>query len=230
MGLLAGVARVLAAPFVRFDIRGGACCRDLHVGIIAVNHRSLFDVVAGLIALDHFGRYPRLLVAEKYVRSAWTAPFARAIGAIAVPRGGGDAVVAAGVAALCEGIPLLVMPEGRLHRDAADPTTTGPAHRGVSRLAVGASTIVVTASLRGTDRVWPATAPLPRLNPFRRKVVVVRVADEPLRLVGDDHQANADAVMADIRRMLAADLDVDVDVDLADPTPSVPRPRVEVAG
>ncbi|MEZ5178206.1 MAG: hypothetical protein R2746_07970 [Acidimicrobiales bacterium] len=123
-----------------------------------------------------------------------------------MPAGGGDAVVAAGVRALREGVPLLVMPEGRLHRDPDDPTTTGPAHRGVSRLAVGASTIVVTAALRGTDQVWPAAAKLPNLNPLRRRVVVVRVADEPLRLTGDDHEANAEAVMADIRRLIAVDL------------------------
>jgi len=206
MAVLAKLARWLTSPFVRYDIRGGACVPHLHVGVVAVNHRSLFDVVAGLIGLDHFNRYPRLLVAQKYVDGGWTGPFARAIGAIPVPANGRrDAVLGAGVEALRSGIPLLVMPEGGLHHDPSDPLSTGPARPGVSRLAVGADTIVLSAALSGTETVWPSTSRLPRLNPFRRKVVVVRVADEPLVLHGDDHRRNAELVMSDIRALLARD-------------------------
>ena len=64
---LARVFRVLGAPFVRYEIHGGGCATDLHVGIIAANHRSLFDVIAGLVCLHHFGHYPRLLVERRYV-------------------------------------------------------------------------------------------------------------------------------------------------------------------
>lgn len=200
---LAAVARILTKPFIDYDIRGGECVADLHVAVVAVNHRSMFDVVAGLIGLDHFGRYPRLLIAERYVQGRWTAPFARAIGAIPVPpRERRDEAVQRGMEVLREGVPLLVMPEGHLHFDPADPTSTGSPRPGVSRFAVGASTIVMPVGLSGTEAVWPSTSPLPRLNPFRRKVVVVNVANEPLRLRGDDHQANAEEVMAAIRSLL----------------------------
>lgn len=208
MAMLARIVRVLTAPFVRYEVRGGACVPDLHVGVVAVNHRSLFDVAAGLVGLHQVRRYPRLLIAEKYVAGWWTAPFARAIGAIPVPRGGGsDAVIRSGVQALREGKPLLVMPEGRLHHDPSDPLALGQPRTGVSRLAVGADTIVLTAGLSGTEAIWPATSKLPRLNPFRPKRVIIRVADEPLRFDGDDHQANAEAVMASIRGLLALDLE-----------------------
>lgn len=203
LALLARVLRVLTWPFVRYDIRGGACAPELKVGIIVVNHRSLFDVLGGLVCLHHFRRYPRLLIERRYVDSTLIGPFARAIGAIPVDRaaGGGHAFDAA-IAALRAGVPILVMPEGKLHWVPDEPMSTGPAKTGVSRLATGASTPVVPAALSGTERVWPAGATLPRLNPFRRKTVVCSVADDPIWLTGDDHQANTDAVMAAIRELM----------------------------
>jgi 1-acyl-sn-glycerol-3-phosphate acyltransferase len=203
LALLARVLRVLTAPFVRYDIRGGRCARELRVGVIAVNHRSLFDVVAGLICLHHFGHYPRLLIERRYVEGRWTGPFARAIGSIPVDRvaGGGTAFDAA-LDVLRDGIPILVMPEGRLHWDPARPDSTGPTKTGVSRLACGADVPVVPAALSGTERIMPAHGRLPRLNPFRRKTVICNVADDPLWLTPDDHRANTDLVMAAVRGLM----------------------------
>lgn len=200
---LARIARVLTVPFVRYDIRGGRCATELSVGIIAVNHRSLFDVVAGLVCLHHFGHHPRLLIERKYVEGTWTGPFARAIGAIPVDRikGGGTSVEAA-LSALRNGIPIVVLPEGKLHHDPHDPSSVGPTRTGVSRLAVGAQVPVVPAALGGTADVMPPTARLPRLNPFRRKHVTCNVADDPIWLTGDDHRANTDLVMAAVQRLV----------------------------
>ena len=203
LAFLARLFRVLSAPFVRFEVRGGACAADVEVGIIAANHRSMFDVVAGLVCLHHFGRYPRLLIERQYVEHGLLGVLSRGIGAIPVDRDGdrGRALDAAW-AALDDGIPILVMPEGRLHRDPEDPTTVGVGHTGVSRLATKGGHPVVAAALIGTEKVVPPHAKLPRLNPFRRKVVICQVADEPLWLTGDDHRANADEVMATIRELL----------------------------
>ena len=205
--MLAGLARlfrVLSAPFVRYEIHGGRCATDLRVGVIAANHRSLFDVIAGLVCLHHFGHYPRLLVERRYVEKGLVGVCARGIGAIPVDRGGdrGQALAAAW-AALADGVSILVMPEGSLHWDPDDPLSTGPAHTGVSRLATGAGVPVVPAALAGTEGIAPPGARFPRVNPLRRKVVACQVADEPLWLTGDDHQANAEAVMAAIRELLA---------------------------
>ena len=196
LALLARVARILTAPFVRYDIRGGRCADELTVAVIAVNHRSMFDVAAGLICLHHFGHHPRLLVERKYLEGKWTAPFARAIGAIPVDRqkGGGTSVEAA-LAALGDGIPIVVMPEGKLHWDPENPRSMGPTRTGLSRLAVGSGVPVVPAALTGTERVMRRDARFPRLNPFRRKTVVCNVADDPMWLTGDDHRANTDRVV-----------------------------------
>jgi 1-acyl-sn-glycerol-3-phosphate acyltransferase len=205
--VLAGLARlfrVLTAPFIRYEVRGGRCAAEIRVGVIAANHRSMFDVIAGLVCLHHFKHYPRLLVERRYVERGLMGVCARGIGAIPVDRDGdrGQALNAAW-AALDEGIPILVMPEGGLHWDPDDPLSTGPAHTGVSRLATHGDYPVVPAALAGTERVAPPGARFPRANPFRRKVVVCWVADEPMRLTGDDHRANAEAVMAAVRELLA---------------------------
>jgi 1-acyl-sn-glycerol-3-phosphate acyltransferase len=204
LALLARVCWLVTVPFVRYDIRGGRCAPDLKVGIIAANHRSMFDVVAGLICLHHFGRYPRLLIHRHYVEEHWSGPFARAIGAIPVDRDGAAGTsLDPAVEALRAGVPILVMPEGRLHWDPDAPLSTGPAKTGVARLAAGAGVPVVPAALVGTERVMPRGTRFPRFNPLRRKRVVCQVADDPMWLDGADHRADTEVVMAEIRRLMA---------------------------
>ncbi len=200
---IARACKVATAPFVRYDIRGGACAPTLEVGIVAANHRSLFDVVAGVIALHHFRRYVRVLIAREYFDKRLMGLMCRAIGAIPVDRRDSGHALDAAVEALKNDIPLLIMPEGKLHWDPEQPLTTGRAKTGISRLAIAADVPVLPAGLVGTQHVWPAHRPLPRMNPFRRRVVVVNVADEPMWLHGDDHTANTEAVMAEIRRLMA---------------------------
>lgn len=196
--------RILSAPFVRYEYHGGRCATELHTGVIAANHRSMFDVIAGLICLHHFGHHPRLLVERRYVEKGLVGLCSRGIGAIPVDRdGGGGQALDAAWTALNDGIPILVMPEGRIHWDPDDPISTGRPHTGVSRLATRDGQPVVPAALAGTERVAPAGCRFPRANPFRRKTVVCWVADEPMWLTGENHRANAALVMAEIRDLLA---------------------------
>jgi len=201
---LAVFFRILSAPFVRYEYHGGRCAGELRNGVIAANHRSLFDVIAGLVCLHHFGHHPRLLVERRYVEKGLVGLCSRGIGAIPVDRdGSGGRTLDAAWAALNDGIPILVMPEGGLHWDLENPLSTGRPHTGVSRLATEGGYPVVPVALAGTERVAPPGARFPRVNPFRRKVVVCWVADEPIWLTGEDHRANAEAVMAEIRALLA---------------------------
>ncbi|MFN8017112.1 MAG: hypothetical protein U0P45_03215 [Acidimicrobiales bacterium] len=57
---LARIAKVLCWPFVRFDVQGGEeLNHQLGPVVLAVDHRSLFDVAAGLIVFHRYRRYPR---------------------------------------------------------------------------------------------------------------------------------------------------------------------------
>jgi 1-acyl-sn-glycerol-3-phosphate acyltransferase len=203
---LARLARILSWPFARFDIDGGdAMNRAVRTGIIVVDHRSLFDVVAGLIVFHKYRRYPRVLIEKKYVDAKWTRPFARAIGAIPVDRsaGRGEAFAAA-VDALHSGITILLLPEGRISFDPDRPLETGPASTGASRLAEASGVPVVAAGMIGTEQVWPGTRYLPYLNPFRRRpVVTCRISDRPVAFTGTDHAERTDQLMADVRRMMS---------------------------
>ncbi|WP_421118401.1 lysophospholipid acyltransferase family protein [Aquihabitans daechungensis] len=202
---LARLARVLSWPFARFDVDGGDAMNDaVDTGIIVVDHRSLFDVVAGVIIFHKYHRYPRVLIEKKYVDSKWTRPFARAIGAIPVDRaaGRGEAFSAA-VDALQSGLTILLLPEGRISFDPDRPTATGRASTGVSRLAEASGAPVIAAGMIGTEQIWPARA-LPYLNPFRRRpVVTCRISDRPVVFTGTDHTERTEQAMAEVRRMMA---------------------------
>jgi putative phosphoserine phosphatase/1-acylglycerol-3-phosphate O-acyltransferase len=202
---IARFLRVVCAPFVRFDIAGGEDLnRRIRAAVLAVDHRSLFDVAAGLIVFHRYRRYPRVLIARSYVEGRWTGPFARAIGAIPVDRGSRDGrAIDAAVEVLAEGATILLLPEGRLHWDPEDPISTGPAATGVARIAQAGGVPVVAAGMVGTEKVWPRTRRLPRLNPFRRPVICVRIADHPVDPLDADPRVATDAVMADVRRLMA---------------------------
>ena len=206
LAFLARVAWFLSWPFVRFDIGGGQeVNRNVKTGIIIVDHRSLFDVAAGLIVFHRYKRYPRVLIEKKYVDSKWTRPFARAIGAIPVDRaaGRGEAFRAA-VEALHDGVTILLLPEGRIHWNPDDPLATGPSSTGVSRLAEASGMPVVAAGMIGTEKVWPSTRYLPYLNPFRRRpIVTVRISERPVEFTSTDHTERTEQAMADVRRMMA---------------------------
>lgn len=189
---LAWVLWLLCLPFVRFEVRGGACLRTRDGWILSGNHRTVFDFAHALIGLWHFGKDGRILIASEFFANPWYRPACRFVDAIPVhrstdPGGAFDAAVQA----LRAGDNVCIMPEGTLHWDPSDPLSLGPFKSGVSRMAVRAGAPVLPLALVGGERVWPKGARLPRLNPLRRKTVVLRLADEPLWLSGDDHRGNA---------------------------------------
>lgn len=202
---LARFAGALCWPFVRFDVDGGRQLnRELGAVVLVTDHRSLFDVVAGLIVFHRYRRYPRVLIEKSYVENRWTRPFAHAIGAIPVDRTHhhGHASAAA-VEALRSGATIVLLPEGRLHWDPDDPLSTGSASTGVSRIAAATGAPVVAVGMAGTEAVWPPGTKFPRLRLFRRWVVRVRISDAPVAFESDDdHRVRTEQAMADVRRLM----------------------------
>lgn len=193
--LVAWVLRLLCMPFVRFESRGGARLGERDGWILSGNHRTVFDFAHAVIGLHHFGKDARILVADEFFAHPLYRYGVKMIDAIPVyrtadPKGSFEAAVAA----LRDGGNICIMPEGGMHFDPADPIELGRFKTGVSRMAVGAEAPVLPLALVGGDRLWPKGTTLPRVRPWRRQVVLLRVADEPLWLSGDDHRANADKV------------------------------------
>lgn len=192
---IAGMLWLLTVPFVRYEYRGGKAVYQHPNWVMSANHRSVFDFIFAVVALVHFRLYSRIMIASEF----WDQPVWRwgvkAIDAIPIyrrsdPRGS----FAAAKEALADGDSVCIMPEGELFWDPSRPTEMGPVKTGVSRLAVDTEVPVLTLGFAGTERVWPKGRKFPTF--WRRHTVVLRLADEPLWLTGDDHRSNADKVKA----------------------------------
>ncbi|MGI9017772.1 MAG: lysophospholipid acyltransferase family protein [Euzebya sp.] len=206
---IARLFRILAWPFVRWEFRGGACIGDRDGWIFSANHRSVFDFAHAVVALAHFGKDARIMIASEF----WDMPVYKwgvwAINAIPVyrttdPRGAFQAAITA----LEDQDSICIMPEGRLRWDPDHPLKLGRLKSGVSRMAVGANAPIMPIALVGGERVWIRGLKFPRLR-LRRQVVLCRVADEPLWLSGEDHRANCDKlreVQESLLRQATADL------------------------
>jgi len=203
MAWLARLLRVLTAPFVRYVVVGGETIDEHDRGVVVANHHSMFDWFGGLVCIHRFRRYPRLLINAKYLERRRSRFLLRLAGTIPV---GGEAPGANALThaeeALRDGVPILMMPEGRLHWNPERPTETGPGHTGAARVAAATGAPLLVVGLAGTEEVWPPKRYLPRLNPFRRKTVVCYAAHEVMFVEGDDHRANTELIMKEIGALL----------------------------
>jgi 1-acyl-sn-glycerol-3-phosphate acyltransferase len=143
--------------------------------VYVANHRSIFDVVAGLRTFDHLGIRPRLIVAERFFQGTAGRALS-AVGALPALRGS-DATTSAAAAAVTAGESVAFMVEGKLttradSRDAAHG-------RGAPTVAALTGVPVVPLGSWGTDRPWPRPRPWPVLR-FRRPKIAVAIGP-PIR-------------------------------------------------
>ncbi|MEO0495652.1 MAG: lysophospholipid acyltransferase family protein [Actinomycetota bacterium] len=184
-------------PDAAFEALQGPC-------LIASNHRSVFDALAGMHAIGKYGHTARPLSASWLWENARLGRLLDSIGAIPLPSGRAalDAVDLA-VDVLRGGDHVLMTPEGRVVP--ADERTggVGPGHKIVSRIARAAGVPIVPVALVGTDDLWPIGAPRPIVRPWHRPVVGYGYGP-PIHLRSDDHRENADLVMAGIAEVVEA--------------------------
>ena len=170
--------------------------------IIAANHTSLFDLVASLVTLGHFGVCARIGVNSRFFEAPVAGGFLRRLGCIPFSRDDRAAAEDTMVEALRSGQVCAMMPEGKIVRSGDQVGGVGPGRPGISRIARRAGAAIVPVGFTRSDVAWPPGARLPRVG-FRRPPVLARIGS-PLELDGDDHDANTATVMGAIGELVRA--------------------------
>ncbi len=190
----------IITPLARLDVPDSIRLTGDRPILFAGNHRSLFDVFATLAVLGRFEVSSRILIRADLVDSGATGVLLRRLGSIATSRINRQAAEDTAVEALDKGQTVSLMPEGRLVPPGErSETGVGPGRPGLSRIARRSGAAVIPVAFVGTDRVWPRGS-LPRMQ-WPRPEVKIRFG-EPLEMTGDDDQANVDAFMTELGRLV----------------------------
>lgn len=189
---LAGFVAAALWPFVRIESDRMHLAATLRSPVVVTNHRSLFDVAVGLVAFHRIKRYPRVLVAANWFDHPVTGRLLGLAGALPLDRTNPSVHYRAAHRVLEAGIPVLILPEGKLAGDPADPTSVGTFKTGAARLAAACDAVIYPLGIVGADRVWPRGARFPRLNPLRRRRVLLLGADEAVTVNGDARESTAE--------------------------------------
>ena len=170
--------------------------------IVCGNHRSYFDVVAVSQAVARSGRKSRFLGKKEVFDAPVVGPLARWLGGIRVDRGtGSDEPLEAAALALRAGELVTLMPQGTIPRGPAffEPELKG--RWGAARLAALTRAPVIPLALWGTEKVWPRSSRLPRLDVLNRPLVTVR-AGPPVELFYGDPEEDTKRIMSAIADLL----------------------------
>jgi 1-acyl-sn-glycerol-3-phosphate acyltransferase len=169
--------------------------------IIAANHSSLFDLIAALITLGHYGVNARIGVNSRFFKNPIAGWFLRGIGCIPFSRDDREAAEQTMVDALKAGQVCAIMPEGKIIRPDDQVDGVGKGRPGVSRIARRAGAAVVTVGFTNSDKAWRPGTPFPKLA--NRSTHVITRLGAPIEFDSDDHDANAGEVMQSISELVA---------------------------
>jgi 1-acyl-sn-glycerol-3-phosphate acyltransferase len=194
---IAALTALLVWPFVRVDTLQLDVARRTRTAVVIANHRSLFDAAVGLIAFRRLHRYPRVIVASHWFDRRWTGPLLRMAGAIPMDRDDPSVHLDAAKRLLDAGIPILILPEGRLSGETGVPTSTGEFKTGAARLAAHCEVGVWPLAHVGTEDIWPRGDRRPRFG-TRRSRRVVLLGHERIIEVDDDVRASTARLQAEV--------------------------------
>ncbi len=167
--------------------------------LAAGNHRSLLDIFCSAAVCANANVSCRLMVQAKYFDKRLLGRWLLRIGCIPLSGDTKDAAFAEARAALERGELVGIMPEGRLIKPEDRAPQTGVARPGVSELAVATNAVIQPIVFHHTDVAWPRNK-WPRFR-LRRPVVTIALGP-PFELPYDDHQRNADFIMANLATTL----------------------------
>ncbi len=190
------VSRLLAATSTRLELPPTVTLPTDRPVIIAANHSSLFDLVASLITLGHYGLPTRIGVNERFFANPVSGWFLRGIGCIPFSRERRAEAEETMVTALRAGQACAIMPEGKIIRPGDQTEGVGMGRPGVSRIARRAGAAVLPVGFAGSDDAWVPGTTLPKIG--RRSKRVIASIGDPLFFDTDDHEANVAELMAAI--------------------------------
>ncbi len=192
-------------PNARFEFSGLEHIPAEGPAIVCGNHRSYYDPTALALLFAKVGRSARFLGKKEVFDAPVIGAMASAMGGIRVDRGTGSAEpLMRAIEALHGGELVAIMPQGTIPRGPAffEPELKG--RWGAARLAAASGAPVIPVGLWGTEKVWPRSSRLPRLNPIAPPLVTVKVGP-PVELTGADLDTDTKAIMSAIMDLLPAE-------------------------
>lgn len=194
-------------PGVRLDISGVENVPSSGPALVVGNHRSYFDPTAIAVMLAMSGRSARFLGKKEVFDAPVVGQLASAMGGIRVDRGTGSSEpLDKAIEALRAGELVAMMPQGTIPRGPAFFDPELKARWGAARLALASGTPVIPVGLWGTEKVWPRSARMPKLDLISPKTVTVRVGP-PVDLsafpIGDP-SAETPEILDEITRTIMA--------------------------
>ena len=198
-------ARTELVPNARFEITGLENIPAHGGALLCANHRSYFDATVVSLITARAGRSARFLGKKELFDAPIVGTVAKALGGIRVDRGtGSDRPLEEAANALRAGELVCMMPEGTIPRGPAffEPKLRG--RWGAARLAAMADVPVIPVGLWGTERVWPRSSRLPKLDLGSPPTVSVCIG-VPLYVGGRDPDADTSEIMDAIAALLPAE-------------------------
>lgn len=175
--LATAFARLLMTLSAELDIADLGMQRESCAGFVMIaNHRSLLDLVAGLVVFRRWRLTPFIFVQENYFAIPLFGSLLRAIGGVPAGPSQGLAALRRGVGLLQQGHVLVVMPEGKIQGPDLARGQVGKLMPGVARLASEVRMPVLVVGIMNTDLAWPLGRRFPKLHIRRSKRPRVVVA------------------------------------------------------
>ena len=143
--------------------------------IIVANHRSMLDLIVGLLVIRRWQINPYIFIREDFFEIPVVGFLLRAVGGIPAGSRNGVTALRSGLEILRSGGVLIVMPEGKIIRP-EEHHTLGKLMPGVARLASASKNPVLVAGILNTELAWPLGDAIPHfhLRRLTRPNIVVR--------------------------------------------------------
>jgi 1-acyl-sn-glycerol-3-phosphate acyltransferase len=132
--------------------------------IIVANHRSLLDLIVGLIVFRRWRISPYIFVREDIFQIPIVGWLLGAVGGIPTGPENGVAAMRKGLHVLQQGGTLMIMPEGGIPKIYGPEDQFGRLKPGVARLASTSGNPVLIVGLANTDHAWPPGTVTPRFH------------------------------------------------------------------